>query len=119
MAPEVLEGAVNLRDCEASLKQIDVYALGLVIWEMSMRCSDLFQGIRPSLFKSYCQLGIKSNDASFSKCRSFPYLLELLKANADIIFWNRLFDMSSASSLQFRCRLDHNSSHYISSVPLS
>ena len=44
MSPEVLEGAVNLRDCEASLKQIDVYALGLVVWEMSMRCSDLFQG---------------------------------------------------------------------------
>ncbi|ELU02740.1 hypothetical protein CAPTEDRAFT_117843 [Capitella teleta] len=45
MSPEVLEGAVNLRDCEASLKQIDVYALGLVIWEMAMRCTDLFQGL--------------------------------------------------------------------------
>ena len=44
MAPEVLEGAVNLRDCEASLKQIDVYALGLVLWEIASRCSDLYQG---------------------------------------------------------------------------
>jgi bone morphogenetic protein receptor type-2 len=43
MAPEVLEGAVNLRDCESSLKQIDVYALGLVLWELASRCSDLFQ----------------------------------------------------------------------------
>ncbi|XP_059470516.1 bone morphogenetic protein receptor type-2 isoform X2 [Neocloeon triangulifer] len=42
MAPEVLEGAVNLRDCESSLKQIDVYALGLVLWELSTRCADLY-----------------------------------------------------------------------------
>uniref|UniRef100_A0A0B7B5C8 receptor protein serine/threonine kinase n=1 Tax=Arion vulgaris TaxID=1028688 RepID=A0A0B7B5C8_9EUPU len=44
MAPEVFDGAVNLRDCEASLKQIDVYALGLVIWEISSRCVELYQG---------------------------------------------------------------------------
>ncbi|KAE8751886.1 hypothetical protein FOCC_FOCC001363 [Frankliniella occidentalis] len=43
MAPEVLEGAVNLRDCESSLKQIDVYALALVVWELACRCSDLYQ----------------------------------------------------------------------------
>lgn len=45
MAPELLDGAVNLRDCEASLKQIDVYALGLVVWEIASRCSDLYQGV--------------------------------------------------------------------------
>ncbi|GFR65451.1 receptor protein serine/threonine kinase [Elysia marginata] len=44
MAPEVFDGAVNLRDCEASLKQIDVYALGLVLWELASRCMDLYQG---------------------------------------------------------------------------
>ncbi|XP_074652382.1 uncharacterized protein LOC141906846 [Tubulanus polymorphus] len=44
MAPEVLDGAVNLRDCEASLKQIDIYALGLVLWEVCSRCVDLYQG---------------------------------------------------------------------------
>lgn len=44
MAPEVLEGAVNLRDCETSLKQIDIYALGLVLWEIGYRCHDLYQG---------------------------------------------------------------------------
>lgn len=42
MAPEILEGAVNLRDCESSLKQIDVYALGLVLWELVSRCSDIY-----------------------------------------------------------------------------
>ncbi|XP_029113867.1 bone morphogenetic protein receptor type-2 isoform X2 [Scleropages formosus] len=44
MAPEVLEGAVNLRDCESALKQVDMYALGLIYWEIFMRCSDLFPG---------------------------------------------------------------------------
>ncbi|XP_044746758.1 bone morphogenetic protein receptor type-2 [Coccinella septempunctata] len=44
MAPEVLEGAVNLRDCESALKQIDVYALGLVLWELGSRCTDMQNG---------------------------------------------------------------------------
>ena len=43
LAPELLEGALNLRDCESALKQADVYALGLVIWELSRRCRDLYQ----------------------------------------------------------------------------
>lgn len=42
MAPELLEGAVNLRDCETSLKQMDVYALGLVLWEVATRCTDYY-----------------------------------------------------------------------------
>lgn len=46
MAPEVLEGAVNLRDCESALKQVDMYALGLIYWEIFMRCTDLFPGNR-------------------------------------------------------------------------
>ncbi|XP_029967171.1 bone morphogenetic protein receptor type-2-like [Salarias fasciatus] len=44
MSPEVLGGALNLRDCEAALKQVDVYALGLLYWESFRRCSDLFPG---------------------------------------------------------------------------
>lgn len=44
MAPEVLGGALNLRDCEAALKQVDVYALGLLLWESFRRCSHLFPG---------------------------------------------------------------------------
>ena len=42
MAPEVLEGAVNLRECETALKQIDVYSLGLVLWELCVRCPDFY-----------------------------------------------------------------------------
>ena len=43
MAPEILEGAVNLsrRWC---LMQTDIYALGLLLWEIWMRCSDLYEG---------------------------------------------------------------------------
>ncbi|XP_061411396.1 LOW QUALITY PROTEIN: bone morphogenetic protein receptor type-2-like [Lethenteron reissneri] len=44
MAPEVLEGAVNLCDCESALKQVDVYSLGLVYWEIFTRCTNLFPG---------------------------------------------------------------------------
>ena len=44
MAPEVLGGALNLHDCESALKQVDVYALGLLYWESFRRCSDLFPG---------------------------------------------------------------------------
>lgn len=41
MAPEILDCAVNLRDCESSLKQIDMYAFSLVVWELLTRCKDL------------------------------------------------------------------------------
>lgn len=44
LAPELLDGALNLSDCESALKQIDIYALGLVFWELSRRCRDLYQG---------------------------------------------------------------------------
>ncbi|GFU11450.1 bone morphogenetic protein receptor type-2 [Trichonephila clavipes] len=51
MAPEILEGAVNLRDCESSLKQTDVYALGLIMWEVSSRCYDLYEGLEVPPYK--------------------------------------------------------------------
>jgi len=44
MAPEVLEGSVNLYDCLMALTQVDVYALGLVFWEIGTRCHELYQG---------------------------------------------------------------------------
>lgn len=57
MAPEVLEGAVNLRDCESALKQVDMYALGLIYWEIFMRCTDLFPGKRSikNLYMNFMQ----------------------------------------------------------------
>lgn len=49
MAPEVLESRVNLEDLE-SFKQMDVYSMALVMWEMASRC-DVIGGKRQ---KSQC-----------------------------------------------------------------
>jgi TGF-beta receptor type-1 len=38
MAPEVLDDTLNIEHFE-SFKRVDVYAFGLVLWEMSRRCS--------------------------------------------------------------------------------
>ncbi|XP_029907283.1 anti-Muellerian hormone type-2 receptor isoform X2 [Myripristis murdjan] len=43
MSPEILEGSVNLSSGWC-LMQGDVYALGLLLWEIWMRCSNLFEG---------------------------------------------------------------------------
>uniref|UniRef100_A0AAX7TD76 receptor protein serine/threonine kinase n=1 Tax=Astatotilapia calliptera TaxID=8154 RepID=A0AAX7TD76_ASTCA len=43
MAPEILEGFVNLNE-SMFLMQGDVYALGLLLWEIWMCCYDLFEG---------------------------------------------------------------------------
>ena len=37
MAPEVLEGAINFQ--RDSFLRIDMYALGLVLWELASRCT--------------------------------------------------------------------------------
>ena len=43
LAPEVLDRALDMHQGELSLKQIDVYAMGLIFWEISRRCRDLYQ----------------------------------------------------------------------------
>ncbi|XP_067883442.1 bone morphogenetic protein receptor type-2-like, partial [Heterodontus francisci] len=42
MAPEILDGSINLRDCTSTLKQADIYSLALILWEIFTRCTDLF-----------------------------------------------------------------------------
>ncbi|KAB5579860.1 hypothetical protein PHYPO_G00199800 [Pangasianodon hypophthalmus] len=42
MAPEILDGCVNPSSGHSFL-QADVYSLGLLLWELLMRCSDLFK----------------------------------------------------------------------------
>ncbi|CAF4833541.1 unnamed protein product [Pieris macdunnoughi] len=39
LSPEALEGALDLSGARAALCAVDVFALGLVIWEMLWRCS--------------------------------------------------------------------------------
>ncbi|XP_036388534.1 anti-Muellerian hormone type-2 receptor-like [Megalops cyprinoides] len=46
LSPEMLEGCVNLRS-RRYLMQGDVYALGLLLWELSSRCVELTPGQPP------------------------------------------------------------------------
>ena len=38
MAPEVLDDSINMKHFE-SFKRADIYAMGLVFWEIARRCS--------------------------------------------------------------------------------
>lgn len=38
MAPEVLDDSINMKHFE-SFKRADIYAIGLVFWEIASRCS--------------------------------------------------------------------------------
>lgn len=61
MAPEVLDGTLNQRSFE-SFKAADIYALGLVYWEMLRRCQ-----INPNGNKS--RLNLNKNVSLFFFCR--------------------------------------------------
>ncbi|XP_076824977.1 activin receptor type-2B-like [Clavelina lepadiformis] len=51
MAPEVLEGAINFQ--RDAFLRIDMYAFGLVLWEIVTRCSDIPGGSFPLYFMPY------------------------------------------------------------------
>lgn len=51
LAPELLDASLNLTNLENSFKQVDVYALGLLFWEASRRCHDLYQGVAVPKFE--------------------------------------------------------------------
>ncbi|KAG8585293.1 hypothetical protein GDO81_004961 [Engystomops pustulosus] len=42
MSPEMLDGSLNLVSWKLALTQADVYSLGLLLWEIFSRCSDLY-----------------------------------------------------------------------------
>nr|XP_015213826.1 PREDICTED: TGF-beta receptor type-2-like isoform X1 [Lepisosteus oculatus] len=56
MAPEVLESRVNLEDLE-SFKQMDVYSMALVLWEMASRCDVIgdVKGYEPPFGSKVCE----------------------------------------------------------------
>ncbi|XP_029386248.1 TGF-beta receptor type-2 isoform X2 [Echeneis naucrates] len=56
MAPEVLESRVNLEDLEA-FKQMDVYSMALVLWEMASRCHAIgkVEGYEPAFGSKVCE----------------------------------------------------------------
>lgn len=85
---------MNLRDCETSLKQIDVYALGLVLWELASRCSDFYpNGIECGLYR----LPFEAEIGEF-----FNYIMYLIeqKDNKYIVSTT-----NQKSSIQIRCKL--------------
>ncbi|XP_059500041.1 bone morphogenetic protein receptor type-2-like isoform X2 [Stegostoma tigrinum] len=41
MAPEILDGSIDLKDKTSNLKQADVYSLALILWEIFTRCAEL------------------------------------------------------------------------------
>ena len=51
------EGFETLNEDEYLSKQMDIYALGLVFWELSRRCQDLYQGVAVPPFELAYQIG--------------------------------------------------------------
>nr|XP_040060339.1 anti-Muellerian hormone type-2 receptor-like [Gasterosteus aculeatus aculeatus] len=64
MPPEILEGTVDLNSSWC-LIQADIYALALLLWEILMRCSDLFEGgVAPQHLLPYeSELGVVTLDS--------------------------------------------------------
>lgn len=54
MAPEILDESLDLRRWGCALKQADVYAFALVLWEILMRCPALFPGEGPGFKPPIC-----------------------------------------------------------------
>ncbi|XP_069042351.1 bone morphogenetic protein receptor type-2 [Lepisosteus oculatus] len=91
MAPEVLDGHLNLRN-RSELKQADVYALGLLLWEIAMRCTDLFPGARvPEYRLPYeAELGPSPTLEDFRQLvyekRERPFVPQLWKRSTQFCF---------------------------------
>ncbi len=66
MAPEVLEGAINFsRD---AFLRIDMYACGLVLWELVSRCN--FPQVRKNFFSWFCDY------VTFFGCHMYIFVLD-------------------------------------------
>lgn len=53
MAPEVLDDSINMKHFE-SFKRADIYAMGLVFWEIASRCSIGGTSVKMTGFSYYC-----------------------------------------------------------------
>ncbi|GBP71910.1 Bone morphogenetic protein receptor type-2 [Eumeta japonica] len=58
LAPEALEGALDLSGARAALCAVDVFALGLVLWEMLWRTSGAHAGPTPPYALPYSHQGL-------------------------------------------------------------
>eukprot|EP00794_Sanderia_malayensis_P003664 gene3664-4181_t len=67
--PEVLSNSVNWHDPESSLKQIDVYSLGLIFWEIVRRCHCFYTDgkVPPATVPYVSELGERPSSASIQE----------------------------------------------------
>uniref|UniRef100_A0A8C2XC68 receptor protein serine/threonine kinase n=1 Tax=Cyclopterus lumpus TaxID=8103 RepID=A0A8C2XC68_CYCLU len=99
MPPEILEGSVNLSSSRC-LMQGDIYALGLLLWEIWMRCSDLFEGgVAPQHLLPYeSELGANATRDSL-----IQYVFQLEKRPAIPKHWELLPQGSVLQELLTDC----------------
>eukprot|EP00112_Aurelia_sp_Birch-Aquarium-sp1_P024783 Seg798.18 transcript_id=Seg798.18/GoldUCD/mRNA.D3Y31 product="Bone morphogenetic protein receptor type-2" protein_id=Seg798.18/GoldUCD/D3Y31 len=70
MAPEVMCDAVNWNDWESSLKQADVYSLGLIFWEIVRRCKDFYsdgETVSDTVLPYQSELGLNPSMSEMSQ----------------------------------------------------
>ena len=69
LPPEGFENE-NFTENENVSKQMDIYALGLVFWELSRRCQDLYQGVAVPPFELAYQKEIGAGNPSFEQMKN-------------------------------------------------
>lgn len=86
MAPEVLESRVNLEDLE-SFKQMDVYSMALVLWEMASRCEvvggrSTASGLLCAFLLPYCHIPTDGTRCDLGWPRSLQGCQELVTVSS-------------------------------------
>lgn len=80
MAPEVLESRVNLEDLEA-FKQMDVYSMALVLWEMASRCQAIGGGTFSMFVCHQVLQNLRETDFYLKKCFCLCHVKQFLELN--------------------------------------
>jgi len=83
MAPEVLDESINMNHFE-SFKRADVYALGLVFWEVARRCS-----IGGILLKLFSMISVRMCEIDIKRYKLQQLIMSLLQ---DMIMFVGLYE---------------------------
>ncbi|MEQ2205513.1 Activin receptor type-2A, partial [Xenoophorus captivus] len=70
MAPEVLEGAINFQ--RDSFLRIDMYAFGLVLWELASRCTAADDNEKPEISWMHRKLVVNPEDVAVNSDPCVP-----------------------------------------------
>ncbi|KAJ8278759.1 hypothetical protein COCON_G00058250 [Conger conger] len=77
MAPEVLDDSINMKHFE-SFKRADIYAMGLVFWEVSSRCS--IGGIHEDYQLPYYDLKLRPNIPNrWQSCEALRVMAKIMR----------------------------------------